>query len=240
MARGLEDYYILNMRKTKEKLKQSVGQDSLIVQAISSIEELDKLINIMAKRLREWYELYNPEFSKGTKDNIVFVMQIAAKKDKKSSSSFGAELTAKDLSQIYALAESAQKLISLRKQYEGYLALVMKGYCPNLLAIAGTTLAAKLIAHCGSLKKLSEITASTIQLLGAEKALFRHIKTGAKSPKHGIILQHKLVQKAAKKGKMARALADKLAIAAKVDYFRGELIAGKLNKELEEKFNSLK
>jgi nucleolar protein 56 len=80
--------------------------------------------------------------------------------------------------------------------------------------------------------------ASTLQILGAEKALFRHIKSGARPPKHGLIHEHQFLQNAKKNeiGKKSRALADKLSIAVKVDFFKGEFIGKKLKKELEEKF----
>jgi nucleolar protein 56 len=97
----------------------------------------------------------------------------------------------------------------------------MDELCPNIKAVCGTLLAAKLIEHAGSLKRLSEMPASTIQILGAEKALFRHMKTGAKPPRHGIIINHPLIAKASEKmhGKVARGLSDKISIASKIDYF---------------------
>ena len=118
----------------------------------------------------------------------------------------------------------------------------MDELCPNTKAVCGVLTGAKLIEHAGSLKRLSEMPASTIQILGAEKALFRHMKTGAKPPRHGIIVHHPLIAKAPEKihGKIARALADKISIASKVDYFQGKFIGDKLKKELEDKFNDLK
>ena len=114
----------------------------------------------------------------------------------------------------------------------------MDGLCPNTKAICGAYLGAKLIEHAGSFKRLSEMPASTIQILGAEKALFRHLKTGAKPPRHGLIVNHLLIANApdSMHGKIARALADKIAIASKVDYFKGNFIGDKLIKELEQKF----
>ncbi len=114
----------------------------------------------------------------------------------------------------------------------------MKDYCPNITVVAGVMVGAKLIALAGDLKRLILFPSSTVQLLGAEKALFRHMKTGARVPKHGIIHEHALVAKASKenKGKAARALADKISMAAKIDYFKGEFIGDKLKKKLEERF----
>ena len=116
----------------------------------------------------------------------------------------------------------------------------MKKHCPNMLEVAGVLISAKLLEHAGSLRRLMMMPASTIQILGAEKALFRHLKTGkkAKPPKYGILSQHPLIGKVKKEeyGKVARTLADKISIAVKVDYFKGKFIGDKLKEELEKKF----
>ena len=108
---------------------------------------------------------------------------------------------------------------------------------PNFHYIAGPLIGAKLLEHAGSVKKLVEMPSSTIQLLGAEKALFRHITKGTKSPKHGLIINHPIVQKAKDKGKASRLLADKLSIAIRIDYFKGEFKADKLLEEIKKKLN---
>lgn len=107
--------------------------------------------------------------------------------------------------------------------------------CRNLCSLAGKELGLKLISHAGSLKKLASMPSSKIQLLGAEKALFKHLKHGTPSPKHGMIFHHPLVSKAKNKGKAARLLADKIAIAARIDYFRGKFIGDMLRKQVKEK-----
>lgn len=108
------------------------------------------------------------------------------------------------------------------------------------MEVAGITIAAKLISHAGSLRRLVEMPSSTIQILGAEKALFRHMRNKKRNlpPKHGIIHEHQLIQKSKEEmhGKAARALADKLSIAIKIDYFKGKFIGDKLKKELVDKF----
>ena len=106
--------------------------------------------------------------------------------------------------------------------------------CPNLTAICGSLLGAKLVELAGGLKELINFPAGTVQLLGAEKALFRHIKKGNKPPKHGYIITHPLVANATNKGKAARTLANKILISAKVDYFKGDFVGDKL-KNLAEK-----
>ncbi len=118
----------------------------------------------------------------------------------------------------------------------------MRKIAPNLSAIAGPVLGARLLAKAGGLKKLALLPASTIQVIGAEKALFRHLRTGARPPKHGILFQHPLVRNAKKwqRGKIARTIAAKLAIAAKEDYFGGKYIADDLRKEIEERVKEIK
>jgi len=240
------ELYSINLQRTKVGVRGSVNEDLLIIQTIDSIEEMNKVINLLSKRLREWYELYNPEFSKSVDHHDIFVNLILEKeKDEllaevglRNEQSMGADLSDVDLAAIKNLAEQIKLLFKLKEKEENYLESVMKVYCPNLTAIAGHLIAAKLLAHAGSLDKLAGYPSSTVQLLGAEKALFRHIKTGAKCPKYGVIFSHVLIANARHdvKGKVARALADKLSIAAKVDLFKGEFVGDGLRKGLEERF----
>jgi len=231
-------FYSKNLALTKKKVKGAVKDDILIIQSINCIEDTDKIINMLVKRLREWYSYYNPEFSSSVGDNEKFIELLIGKKDKKSEDSMGADLSRENLEPITELIEQANGLYALRKKQENYLEKLMKNNCPNLTAIAGVTIGAKLIEHANSLKHLAELPSSVIQLLGAEKALFRHLKTGARSPKYGILHEHPLISKAKKPehGKIARALADKISIAVRVDYFKGKFIGDKLKKALEERF----
>lgn len=225
-----------NTEITKRDVKKSVTNDLLIIQTINSIEELDKVINILAKRLREWYSLYYPELSYEVEDHGKFVSLVLKHKRKKSE--MGADLSEKNLNPIMKLAKQLSELFGLRVHLEKYLETLVNEVCPNITAISGVTITAKLFKHAGSLRKLVLFPASTIQLLGAEKALFRHMKTGARSPKYGVLFQHPLIQKNKKKihGKIARTLADKISLAAKIDYFKGDFIGDKLRKGLEDKF----
>jgi len=239
-------FYEGNLRVTKKDIKASVKDDLLIIQAIGNILEIDKSVNMLIKRLREWYALYNPEFENSIEDQEKFV-ELVLKKSKKEllkeikvspDDSMGAELSKEELEPVITLAKEISSLYGIRKKQESYLEKLMKKVCPNLLAITGASIGGKLIEQAGSLKKLMLFPASTIQLLGAEKALFRHMKTGARSPKYGFIHSHPLITKNPKEvhGKIARALADKISIAVKVDYFKGEFIGDKLLKEVESKF----
>jgi len=237
-----------NLKLTKNSIKESVNNDILIIQASNNIEEIDKTINLLTKRLREWYSTYNPEISNKIEDHEKF-SSIIIKKSKaqllkyfniNEKDSMGANLKEKDISAIMLLATQVNNFYKLKHHYESYLKELEKETCPNFATVAGITIAAKLITHTGSMKRLIEMPASTIQILGAEKALFRHMRDKRRNlpPKYGIIIQHQLIQKSKRNmhGKIARALADKLCIAAKIDYFKGKFIGDKLKKRLEEKF----
>jgi len=239
-----QQFYQENFKLTKKSIKNSVTEDQLITQAISNINELDKTSNLLSKRLREWYSLYLPEFSEQLSHNEKFV-ELAATKTREElmkefgiTDSMGADLENLHVDEIILLAKEIITLYSLRKNHEEYLQKVMKKYCPNLLELAGATIGAKLIELAKSLKRLAMLPASTVQLLGAEKALFRHIKTGSRSPKYGVIINHPIIQNAKKdeKGKSSRVLADKLSLCARLDFFKGEFKAPEYKKELEEKF----
>jgi len=225
-----------NIELSKKLVKESVNVDNFVIQTVSNIEELDKVINILVKRLREWHSLENPELSYNIYDNEEYVNQITKKK--KNKDSMGADLKKTDLDPITKLTKKTSNLFELRKQQNEYLEKLMKKNYPNIQAIAGTNIAAKMLARCGSLRRMMAFPASTIQLLGAEKSFFRHLKTHSRSPKYGYILQHPLLANAKKnmQGKIARALASKISIAVKVDYFKGKFVGDQLRKQLEAKF----
>ena len=233
-----------NLIITKKKLQQSLKKDQMIVQAINNIHDLERVTNTLSKRLRDWYEFYFPEISKRITDHERFA-EVILKKDKKElmkelhlKESIGSEMSETDLKPVKALAREIVSIFKLRKSQVDYIESVMKEYCPNILALTGALIGGKLLEHIGSLEKFSECPSSRIQLVGAEKALFRHMKSGARCPKHGLIHEHPMIlqAKAKDRGKVARVLADKISIAAKIDYFKGEFIGDKLRKELEKRF----
>lgn len=245
MAQNFKDIRQKLIDETKRKIRESLNPDYLAIQAIQSIWELDKIFSTVAKRLREWYELYNPEFSKSEQDHEKFFRQILEKSREElfkkininEHKSMGANLSEEDIAAILNLAKLAKNIVQTRKLQEEYLSNLMQQLMPNVKEVAGVTIGAKLLSHAGSLEKLSKVTASTIQLYGAEKALFRHMRSGARCPKYGVIHEHPLVMasKQSKKGRVARLIADKISIAAKVDFFKGEFIGDKLKKEIEGK-----
>lgn len=242
------EFYSRNIQLSISGVKNSATKDILIIQAINSVDDTGKTANFLAKRLREWYELHNPEFSLATENNEKFAHEILEKGKKELldgigisiNDSIGADLNKEDIKPMMELARQIYSLFRLREIQLSYVSALMEKVCPNIKAVCGVLTGAKLIGHAGSLKRLSEMPASTIQILGAEKALFRHIKTGAKSPRHGLIASHPLIAQSPERmrGKTARALSDKISIASKVDYFHGQFIGDMLKEGLEKKFGS--
>lgn len=232
------------LSKTREEIAQSVNQDILIIQALNTIDDLTIQLNGLSKRLREWHAYTVPELDKAVSDHEDYVLLVASKTREELMTQFvkgtpmGAELDEVDYIAVQSLAKQISELYTFKKSLLIYLEARMKKLMPNMTTLVGALIAARLLAGAGSLRKLAMLPASTLQLLGAEKALFRHLKTGAKSPKHGYIINHPLIQKAkaADKGKIARIIGDKLALCAKVDYFKGDFIADKYLAELEVRF----
>jgi nucleolar protein 56 len=227
--------------------EMSSKPDLQAMESVQALDEIDKTANIVSSRVREWYGLHFPELASMVDDNISFVKLISKFKSRQNfgdegeleelgysknkskaivsaaKDSRGADLREEDLERIVQLAEEAQHLFSLRDKLASHVEKTMRQAAPNVSAIAGATIGARLIARAGGLQRLSILPASTIQILGAEKALYRALKTGSRPPKHGILFQHAAVHSAPKwqRGKIARTVAGKIAIAARVDEFRG-------------------
>lgn len=240
----------------------SSNPDLQAMESVQALDEIDKTANIISSRLREWYGLHFPELVSMIDDNISLsklvtnfksrvnfdadlLEQMGFSKAKSKAiesaakSSRGADLREEDLLRIIQLAEEAQHLFTLRDKLASHVEKTMRQVAPNLTEIAGASIGARLIAKAGGLRKLAILPASTIQILGAEKALYRALKSGARPPKHGILFQHASVHSAPKwqRGKVARSVAGKIAIAARVDTFRGskdESILSSLQTRLDE------
>ena len=243
---SLPDIYNANILITKHRLKEAVTDDILVIQSTDTLDALNKAINTLVKRLREWYGLYNPEFSGSIDDHERFV-EIILKSPKQEllkqinldpKHTMGADLPQVDIAPILSLAEKISELYKLKALETEYLEKKMQSLAPNMSAITGYLLGAKLLSFAGSMKRLSELPSSTIQLLGAEKALFRHITKNSLPPKYGVLHEHPFISKARREdhGKVARTLADKISIAVKVDYFKGVFIGDRLKADLDKRF----
>ncbi|MBP1911100.1 C/D box methylation guide ribonucleoprotein complex aNOP56 subunit [Thermococcus stetteri] len=261
-----DEYFSVGVALTRLRIQEQSGaRDKMIIQAIEALDDIDKVINLLVSRLREWYGLHFPELDELLPKHpqyVAFVKEIGPRENatrerleklgfsegkmekilEAAEKSMGAPLGKFDSAIIQKLASEISDLYKLREQIEDYLETAMDEVAPNLKALVGAKLAARLMSLAGGLKELAMMPASTIQVLGAEKALFRHLRSGAKPPKHGVIFQYPAINRSPwwQRGKIARALAGKLAIATRVDYFSGEYIGEELKKELEQRIQEIK
>jgi nucleolar protein 56 len=255
----------VTMEITKLRVKGAVEKRDLVVaQAIQTLDELDRTINLLMARVREWYGIHFPELDRllekhetyarlvvklGSKDNFTAerLEQEELPKTKAdgiakvAEKSMGADLSDEDLNQIQTLCKDILSLYQFRQELETYLDSTMEEVAPNTKYLVGSLLGARLIAVSGGLTNLAKRPASTIQVLGAEKALFRSLKTGTRPPKHGLIFQHTLLHDAKRwqRGKIARAVAGKLAIAARADAFGRRNIGIELKAGMDKRINEI-
>ncbi|KAG8936638.1 Nucleolar protein 58 [Tulasnella sp. 419] len=215
--------------------------DTMIVQAIGLLDELDKEINIYSMRVKEWYGWHFPEMAKIIVDNLAYAKVVRAMGFRTNASSIslasilpeeleatlkvaaeismGTEISETDINHIHALCDQVISITEYRSQLAEYLRNRMNAIAPNLTALVGELVGARLISHAGSLMNLAKQPASTVQILGAEKALFRALKTKHDTPKYGLIFHASLVGQAPTKlkGKMARMVATKAALSIRLD-----------------------
>ncbi|CAG0915016.1 unnamed protein product [Notodromas monacha] len=227
---------------SRYKLKFSPDKvDVMIVQAISVLEDLDKELNNYVMRCKEWYGWHFPELTKIVTDNIAYVRLIKKMGERSNAAdmdfsdiipedveqqvkataeiSMGTELSEEDQLNIGKLCDTVLEVTEYRAELYDYLKNRMLAIAPNLTALLGELVGARLISKAGSLLNLAKHPASTVQILGAEKALFRALKTRHDTPKYGLIYHAQLVSSSSAKlrGKISRMLAAKAALAIRVD-----------------------
>lgn len=245
---------------SRYKLKFSPDKvDTMIVQAIGLLDDLDKELNTYAMRVREWYGWHFPEMTKVVGDNVAYAkaVKLMGTRDKAAALDFsdvleeevesalkeaavvsmGTEISEEDVLNIQALCDQVITLSDYRGQLYDYLKARMLAIAPNLTVLVGELVGARLIAHVGSLVNLAKAPASTIQILGAEKALFRALKTKHETPKYGLIYHASLVGQATpkNKGKISRVLAAKCALGVRVDALADDNDEGSIGLEARAK-----
>lgn len=243
----LHDYVT---EKTKEEIKKATTRDVLISKAVNTIDESNEVINKLYNRVCDWLSVFFPEAVKRLEKPeelkrtfIPLDRKEISRKLKMDEKSMGIEFNAVDKRAVDDAVILIQTIIDGREKTKDYVEAEMKQIAPNVTEIAGGVIGAKLISAVGGLERLAKATASKIQVIGAEKAMFRHLKMGAKPPKYGVIMQHPYISEASRdsKGKLARTLAAKISICAKVDFYsKGKIIAKEIKKELEERAKRLK
>src|ERR671924_1360816 len=236
--------FAINLSSSRVK-EASEKLDLHIIQSINALDELDKIINTVGARMREWYGLHFPELDNLVQSLVLYaeivskaclrenitveILQSTGLQDKKvevildaAKRSKGGDMTPENLAIVKRLADQVIAQSDLRRVLADHIEVALETVAPNVKELLTATVGARIIAKAGSLARLAMLPASTIQILGAEKALFRALKTGARPPKHGLLFQHPLIHSAPKwqRGKIARAVASKVAIAARIDMYR--------------------
>ncbi len=234
---------------SRARVKFSVQKnDNHIIQAIATLDHLDKAVNTFSMRVREWYSWHFPELIKIVSENQKYARLVLFIGDKKALSddhlhelaavvdddadiaqsiidaarvSMGQDISEVDMENVVDFAKRVVSLSDYRKSLSGYLVSKMSIVAPNLATLIGETVGARLISHAGSLTNLSKYPASTVQILGAEKALFRALKTKGNTPKYGLIYHSSFIGRAGQKnkGRISRFLANKCSIASRIDNF---------------------
>jgi len=252
---------------TRQKLRaEAAERDKLVVQAIGMLDEFDKFTNILSGLIREWYSAHFPEldrlviehqkylklilelgprerFTQATVKGVIELSdEDAAHIAEAAMNSLGAPFDELDIKILQGCAREVFALYEFRERVAEYIDGLMAQVAPNMRAVVGGSIGARLISLAGGLKKLSRSPASTLQILGAEKALFRALRARARPPKHGVIYQYPEVRGAPKwqRGKIARALAGKLSIAARVDAMSGKFVGDKLVADLKARIADIK
>lgn len=240
----------VNVALSKKVLKKE-KKDKLIMNAIGVYDEMEKVINTFSERLKEWYGLHFPEMGRRIQSNEKYVEMVAKFGDREKIEDKGIAGLAKgssgmafgeiDMEQVKIFAEDIMKMIETKEKISKYIEDMSQETMPNMCAIANPIICSRLLMIGGGLEKLARMPSSTIQLLGAEKALFRHLKGEGKAPKYGVLFAHPMIQNAPKekKGKIARLLASKLTLAARIDFYSGENRSEDLKKELEKQFKEI-
>merc|ERR1712060_791300 len=246
-------------------------QDKPIINCIALLDNLDKNINTFAMRVREWYAWHFPELTKIVTDNIAYAKvsrvvrvrdnfdadgqaedlqeacgseEVAEEIVKAMKMSMGQDIVEMDMQNIDHFANEVIKLAAMRKSLHEYLKAKMEFVAPNLSTLIGEIIGARLISHAGSLMNLAKYPASTVQILGAEKALFRALKTKGNTPKYGLIFHSSFLGRVRQKnkGRISRYLANKCSIASRIDCFSEEattVFGEKLRDQVEERLNFL-
>lgn len=222
-------------------------QDRHILHSIALLDQLDKDINTFAMRVKEWFSWHFPELARIVTDNALYAKCVKLIQNKKNIDeemrpqlteilnsedlaqdiieaakiSMGQDITELDCLQVNLFTDKVISLVEFRANLAEYLKSRMSAVAPNLSALVGEVVGARLIAQAGSLLTLAKYPASTVQILGAEKALFRALKTHSNTPKYGILYHSTFIGRAGleNKGKISRYLANKCSLASRIDAF---------------------
>lgn len=252
------------IKKAKEGIKSSYSNEEYaLIQAINAYLETGKSYNLTFERLSEWYGIYFPEIkisnpktladlaivlnsrnemNQESIDMIIKDAQKSASIYSKAKSTIGREMNSNERKAVLGFAKMSNQMYETLTELESYIKATSNSIMPNTTYLTDEKIAAELLSKVGSLERLATMPASTIQLLGAEKALFKHIKFGSRPPKYGVLFKLADISNGPrdKRGRIARAYATKISIGLKADYYTKNFIAEKLKKDLEATIKRIK
>lgn len=228
--------------RAKDQLKGAHGEgDRILSQEVRAIDDLVRAANLLMERLREWYALHAPEAVRAAPGKEL--ASLVASHDRAgvlatlelTEATLGSDIADADASVLQGFAAALAAIHDSWDNLERRVQELMTETAPNLASVVGPVLGARLIAQAGSLERLAGFPTGTVQTLGAETALFRHIKEGSKPPKHGILFQHPRVHQAKpwQRGPIAKSLALQASLGAKADAFTGRDMQAELAERLE-------
>lgn len=236
--------------RMREELSEDVPRDRLMAKAVNMLDQLDSSLHEEMERLRDWYSLHFPELEGeiGDDEEFLSILERGPFRDDldafagMAESSTGTDLMGEDRKMLEQTVELILDRRDHRDELEEYVRGTANEEMPNLSTVLGPVLAARIVALAGGLEELAKKPASTVQMFGAEKALFRHLRGNGNPPKHGIIFQHTTVNSLHpnRRGKMARFLANKAVMAARIDQYGDKEKGEDLRKEVDDKYQELK
>ena len=234
----------------REKARETQGLDYQLLQAVAASDELVEVTNLLGERVTQWEGLSLPEVALSIRPAALArsLAEGAGREELEKAHGFetaeslGIELDPTAARALEGLARLATETATEQERLASHIETLMGQVAPNVAAVVGSLLGARLLALTGGLARLARMPSSAVQLLGAETALFRHLRTGAKPPKHGAIFQHPLVHQTPprKRGRAARTLAAKVSIAARLDHFGGEFLGDRLKEQVQARVEAIR
>ncbi|MBN2101246.1 MAG: hypothetical protein JW716_00045 [Candidatus Aenigmarchaeota archaeon] len=240
----------VNIELSKKKLRQT-KKDIILIQVVNTYDSIEENMNTISEHIREWYGLYFPELTKSVADHQKFIELVAKygtrenfREDKLSEiakKSAGMDFDSNDIKAISDFAETMKIMYQTKEKLSQYVEKLATEIAPNASAIATPIITARMISLAGGIERMAKMPSSTIQLLGAERALFRHLKGQGRAPKYGVLFLHPYVQNSPKaiRGKVARLLASKISLAVKIDKYSKKDQSAQMKKEVARKIDEL-
>lgn len=238
------------LEEAKDRLRSADDRDRHVINAVKLLEQLQQNEKKHFESFRNWYSLHFPELEDeiGDDNELLKLLERGVRREglepfeELAENSTGSNLGEREESMLEDVRDMILEQQELQEELRDYISEACREEMPNLSELLGPILTGKLLAHAGDLETLARKPSSTIQMLGAEKALFRYLHGEGTPPKHGVLFEHPLVNQLPDdtRGKMARFIANKASIAARMDFYGDKEKGGELREEAQQKFEELK